>query len=143
MPDRTPRRARCTATTVKGAPCRAWAVRGSDPPRCRVHLLRSVEGTKCVEMPENDAVDLTRHIVDLADQVRDLARLIRDAQVVEGEPLSLAEYRRLLALHGALCSRLSRMLRDRQQLQGDDQTELDAAIQDALDLAGEILGVDL
>jgi len=94
-------------------------------------------------MPENDAVDLTRHIVDLADQVRDLARLIRDAQVVEGEPLSLAEYRRLLALHGALCSRLSRMLRDRQQLQGDDQTELDAAIQDALDLAGEILGVDL
>lgn len=143
MSDRAPRRVRCAATTVRGTPCRAWAVRGSDPPRCRAHMPRSAERNACLEMPEHADVDLTQHIVDLANQVRDLSKLIRDAPVEEGTSLSLVEYRRLLALHGQLCSRLSRMLRDRQQLQGDDQTELDAAIQDALDLAGSILGVEL
>jgi len=28
---------RCTATSAAGSPCRAWAVRGSDPPRCAPH----------------------------------------------------------------------------------------------------------
>ena len=28
---------RCTATCADGSPCRAWAVRGSDPPRCSPH----------------------------------------------------------------------------------------------------------
>jgi hypothetical protein len=28
---------RCTAVRADGDPCRAWAVRGSDPPRCGVH----------------------------------------------------------------------------------------------------------
>lgn len=27
----------CTATCADGSPCRAWAVRGSDPPRCSPH----------------------------------------------------------------------------------------------------------
>ena len=27
----------CTATRADGFPCRAWAVRGSDPPRCAPH----------------------------------------------------------------------------------------------------------
>ncbi len=31
------RRTRCTATTRKGQPCRAWAVPGTDPPRCASH----------------------------------------------------------------------------------------------------------
>lgn len=29
---------RCTATTIAGAPCRAWAKGGSDPARCPHHL---------------------------------------------------------------------------------------------------------
>jgi hypothetical protein len=28
---------RCTATCADGSPCRAWAVHGSDPPRCAPH----------------------------------------------------------------------------------------------------------
>jgi len=28
---------RCTALRADGEPCRAWAVRGSDPPRCGAH----------------------------------------------------------------------------------------------------------
>lgn len=28
---------RCTATTTRGQPCKRWAVRGSDPPRCAAH----------------------------------------------------------------------------------------------------------
>ena len=28
---------RCTGTVLSGEPCRAWAVRGSEPPLCAVH----------------------------------------------------------------------------------------------------------
>jgi hypothetical protein len=41
MTDDQPRaertRRRCTATCTDGSPCRAWAVRTSDPPRCSPH----------------------------------------------------------------------------------------------------------
>jgi hypothetical protein len=33
---------RCSATTTAGAPCRAWAVRGADPPLCSTHSGRTV-----------------------------------------------------------------------------------------------------
>ena len=36
---------RCTATTRRGLPCRAWAVRGSDPPRCVAHGSRTGAAT--------------------------------------------------------------------------------------------------
>lgn len=32
-----PNRRRCSATTRSGAPCRAWAMRDSDPPLCATH----------------------------------------------------------------------------------------------------------
>jgi len=35
------KRARCEATRKDGQPCRAWAVRGSDPPRCAAHRGRA------------------------------------------------------------------------------------------------------
>jgi hypothetical protein len=28
---------RCTAASADGSPCRAWAARGTDPPRCNAH----------------------------------------------------------------------------------------------------------
>ena len=31
------RRIVCTATTLRGYPCRSWAVQGTDPPRCASH----------------------------------------------------------------------------------------------------------
>ena len=33
----TTRSKRCTAVRADGEPCRAWAVRGTDPPRCAAH----------------------------------------------------------------------------------------------------------
>jgi hypothetical protein len=143
---RSPLRVRCAATTLKGTPCQAWAVRHSKPPRCVAHLRSAPTESECTTVPaENDVTDITQYIVDLADQIRRLSQLIRDTTLGDEDAttISIAEYRRLVALHGALCSRLSRMLRDRQQLQGDEQTDLDQAIQEALDMAGDILGVKL
>jgi hypothetical protein len=33
---------KCTHTTASGRPCRAWAMRGSDPPVCATHAGRTV-----------------------------------------------------------------------------------------------------
>ena len=33
----TTRLTKCTATTAQGNPCKAWAIRSSDPPRCAPH----------------------------------------------------------------------------------------------------------
>jgi hypothetical protein len=35
---------RCSATTATGESCRAWAVRGSDPPLCSIHSGRAKGG---------------------------------------------------------------------------------------------------
>ena len=36
---------KCTAITAQGSPCKAWAIRGSDPPLCAPHSKRT-GGTK-------------------------------------------------------------------------------------------------
>jgi hypothetical protein len=39
---------RCTATTASGKPCKAWAIRDSDPPRCAPHagLAKAQKGNQ-------------------------------------------------------------------------------------------------
>jgi len=39
---RKPSKTRCTATNANGRPCRAWAVRDTDPPLCSAHAGRNV-----------------------------------------------------------------------------------------------------
>ena len=36
-----PELTKCTSNTTKGQPCKAWAIRGSSPPRCAPHAGRA------------------------------------------------------------------------------------------------------
>ena len=71
--------------------------------------------------------------------------ILDEVEVGDGEEwtITVADYTRLVSLYGQLCFRLGRLMRDRQQLQGGEDSELESAIYEALDLAGEMLGVEL
>ena len=75
-------------------------------------------------------------IADLTERLADLSAYI------DRTALEHAEYLSALRLHSLLSSRLGRLMRDRQRLQGvaDD---LAAAINEALDTVGAVLGVDV
>lgn len=86
---------------------------------------------------------LAARIADLDARIARLGRYIDAAQIGE-DGMSVADYAKLAALHGQLCSRLGRLLRDQQQLAAAPETgSLDAAIDQALSAASKILGVDL
>ena len=155
---RNPNKTRCTFPG-----CHNWAMRRED--RCHAHryaaepnppdgddplgLLPPVEGHvdpgDASWSSGPDLVDLDAHIVELNESLRGLAAHVRrlDAQL-EHDPALLPGYIRLLTLQGRLTSRLSRLLRERQQIrQAEDQDLLHQAMDIALDQAGEILGVQL
>ena len=138
---------RCTARQKDGEPCQAWAVRGSDPPRCGAHGGGATSpgapaGNQNARKhgAYGDAGDLP---ADLDARIRDLDRRIEELSAyIDGrEDLASEEYIRLLNLFGLLTSRLGRLMRDREQLGGEGG--LGEAIEDALAVASEVLGVDL
>jgi len=152
----TPTKIRCTATTRKGTPCQAWAVPGSDPPTCASHRLTGprpgpprgnanaiTHGAYRDEKPA--AVDLQARIADLDRRIERLSRYIDQAEVGDGEggTITVGDYTRLVSLHGQLTSRIGRLLRDQQQLGGGDISEMQAAIDQALTQAGQVLGIEL
>jgi hypothetical protein len=131
---------RCTATNRDGTPCKAWAVRDTDPPRCSSHggLDHAALTHGAGDLATLDAV-----IADLAAKYAHLSTYI-DAN---DDTLSPALLARFLALHGQTASRLGRLVRDRQALRaaqglGPDG-DLAAAIDAALDELGDELGVAL
>ena len=85
-------------------------------------------------------IDLWARIADLDHCISRLSAYIARLQP---EELRLGEYTRLLALHGQLCSRLGRLLRDQQELVGKGDPELKQAMEEALDLAGGMLGIEV
>jgi hypothetical protein len=138
MPE--PRRApavRCAATTATGTPCKAWAVRGSDPPRCAAH--RRSQAAPPPEAGEAAPPSLDAAIADLYRRLGQLSRYI-DERLADLEP---GLYARLASLQGQLTSRLGRLLRDRQQLEGDAADQLIQAVHQALDDISTEWGVEL
>ena len=154
---------RCTATTRAGRPCRAWAVQDTDPPRCASHggsatkigappgntnaqthgvYARSPSGD--TQPPDPPPVDLDTRIADLNRRIEQLSAYIDHVTVgPEDGDIDVDQYARLLSLHGQLTSRLGRLLRDKQQISPEDDSLLQQAINNALDQASEILGVQL
>lgn len=128
----------CTALTRAGAPCRAWAVPGSDPPRCATHGSAPQTDRSAPTHGDYAQVSLDDLIADLDGRIRELSGYI-DRLDLAAEP---GLYARLVGLHGQLCSRLGRLLRDRQAL-GGEADGLQAAIDEALDLVAQTLQVDV
>lgn len=116
---------RCTAVCADGLPCRAWAVRGTDPPRCAPHgggrapvgAPRSnqnarTHGFYARREPPLEGWTIDAVIADLYSRHAGLSRYV-DRLLADGDG-DASEFARLLALHGKSASRLGRLLRDRQ-----------------------------
>lgn len=139
---------KCTHVKDNGTPCRAWAVRGSDPPLCAAHgggkapvgaptgnqnALK--HGVYAGDTPEDD---LDAKIADLSRRIDWLIKYI-DTHQDELEPTEVV---RLLALQGQLTSRLGRLRKDRKKdtAQDDDFTRV---LNEALDRLADEWGVQL
>jgi hypothetical protein len=138
---------KCGATTKKETACKAWAIQGSQPPRCSAHSGRrwgapkqnqnaKTHGAYVTEPP---TISLTEIIADLDRRRQQLAAYI-DAHLAE---LDADAYTRLAALEGQLASRIGRLMRDKKQVQGDEMDELDKMIDEALDQLSQEWGIKL
>jgi hypothetical protein len=84
-------------------------------------------------------LDLDARIAALNRRIEQLEACI-DAHRHE---LDAKEFAALAGLQGQLVSRLGRLMRDRQQLQGDPADELPYDLDEVLQIVGQALGVDL
>jgi hypothetical protein len=144
-----PSRARCTATTKAGNPCRAWAIRGSDPPLCATHSGRTEgagapprntnaqkHGFYSTTIPPDDLADL----IALADNITldDEIALCRSATRQLAEHLHFPDlppedYAKLATLLFAGARTIAKLLRDKRALSGDSADGIAGAIGQALD----------
>ena len=157
---------KCSFRHRDGRACRAWAIRGSDPPRCAAHredvrepqpsgrasVEASNDGGSKAGHKNRDTHDFyvqpVRDLRDIDDVVEDL--LLKQTQlsafieekVAEGE-MAVKEMARLLALHGQNAVRIGRLLRDQRALSGKSADGLLEAIGAALDELSTELGIEL
>jgi len=140
----------CTATTARGTLCKAWAIPGSDPPRCGAHG----GGSKHPGAPAGNSNAATHglyaHTVcpaSIAEIIDDLAAkqarisAYIDSCIDDGLPVDTLAH--LLALHGQNASRLGRLLRDQRALSGEAADGIAGAIAQALDELSNELGTPL
>lgn len=142
---------RCTATTASGTQCRAWAVPGSDPPRCGAHrggthppgapAGNSNALTHGFYSHSNPPAQITAVIEDLIAKQKALSDYI-DTRLNE-EKTTVESLAHLLALHGQNASRLGRLLRDQRALSGEAADGIAGAIAQALDELSNELGAPL
>jgi hypothetical protein len=144
---------RCTGDCADGTPCRAWAVRGSDPPRCAAHggtdaAIGAPPGnhnaTKhgfyaTTDLPPEASIDAI--IDNLYTRQMHLDAFIED--YCSGDRISIESLTHLLRIHGQNASRLGRLLRDKRALSGDAADGISGAIAQALDELSSELGTSL
>jgi len=148
---------RCIATKKDGTPCAAFAVRGSNPPRCSAHgggsaPVGAPSGNQNARTHGFYAHELSplpepEDIPDsIAEVIHDLAvKQARLSKVINGQRNSkdIQTLARLLALHAQTASRLGRLLRDQRALSGEAADGISSAIAQALDELSNELGTDL
>ena len=133
---------KCTGLKPDGTPCAAWAIRGSDPPRCNRHPLEgkakgAPKGNKNAQKhgayaadPDRDPADLETRIADLAAKIDKLSRYIDD----RFDGLEPNELKGLMSLYGQLNSRLGRLKRDQRTLSAEsgEDDEIARLMEEAL-----------
>ena len=153
---------RCVAIRIDGRACRAWAVRGSEPPLCSSHggngaageirqpaeaVTRSSKGAEQhAAGPElEDVAALVSLALDdsLEDEVA--ASRIAVQRVMEElrQALSPAEFARLAALVFRGSDTIARLLRAQRELSGETAEGMAGAISEALDGLGDEWGIEL
>ena len=154
-----PEKRRCTALRAGGAPCRGWAVRGSDPPLCGAHggglapigapsgnqnacrhgfysrVLQAGELAGLVECAAN---------LSLEDEIATARIALRRLMTRLGAgALETKELNALVALVFNGTRTISRLLRDQRSLSGESADGLAGAIGAALDELGTEMGIEL
>ena len=152
-------RRRCEATTAAGRPCRAWAVRDTEPPRCSAHAGRTTgagapdgnqnartHGFYARTLTPAELADLVAatDLTTLEDEIavtrvalRRLLHLLHDEGASPEDILKVAP----LVFKGT--GRIARLLRDQRIISGAIVDDSLGAIAGALDLVSDELGVDL
>lgn len=142
---------RCSSTTKSGEQCQAFAVRGSEPPRCSAHLGRNVGAGAPVgnqnrrthgfygryySAEEMEA--LSGDVEDSLDGEIGVVRvaLRRSLRVLEDDGADPALVVALVPLVYAGGRTVARLLRDRKLLSGDDQASVMRELADALEELG-------
>jgi len=146
----------CPATNKDGTPCRAFPVRGSDPPLCSSHG----GGRAPVGAPAGNQnarshgfyVNEVAPLPDPDDVPDSIAGVIHDLAVKQArlskhinghlESYDIDVLARLLQLHAQTASRLGRLLRDQRALSGEAADGISAAIAQALDELSTELGTN-
>ncbi len=142
---------KCTATTRRGAPCRCWATRGSNPPLCSAHAAGAAEGQAeatpglyvPVTLPQELTHSLRQANLNLDEEIA-LARLclLRVAEALKANGTLTPEQRiRLASLIFRGASTIARLLRDRQAVSGEPADSLTFALGQAVDEVANELGV--
>lgn len=126
----------CTATTRSGRPCRAWAIHGTEPPRCIAHALDPLPGPA-----EPAPVDRSLLDREIATTRLVLTRLLD--QIETEPPPAARDLARLapLIFHGT--ATVARLLRIRRALSGETVDGLAGAVAQALDELSTEWQVDL
>ncbi len=145
-----PARVRCTHLTKAGRPCKAWAVRGSNPPACISHLssASAEPGFYSRTLTDEELADLVRHAAELTlDEEIACTRIAvrRTLEFLsEGRgALSEAVFLRAAGLVFQGARTIARLLRDQQALLGGSTDQMKAVFDTALDALSAEWGVEL
>jgi hypothetical protein len=120
---------RCQATTVRGRPCRAWAVPGDH--YCRAHQpgQEPIPPTRRLETPDDV-------IADLLDNLSRLSGLLDRSQGGD-------DFLKLLSVYSRASTHLAGLMREQRRASGPPADPLLQAIGQALDELSEELGIQL
>lgn len=123
---------RCTALTAAGRACQAWAVRGSEPPRCSAHG----GGNPGARQQEREAA--------LGEEIVVVRRLLwRLVEHLEEHPeLGLQEMALIASMLLDTTRTMARLLRDERALRGETAEGIAGAIGQALDELAVEWGLD-
>jgi hypothetical protein len=132
----------------------AWAVRGTDPPRCSPHgggqrpvgappgnTNAWVHGMYAARKVALETID--EIITDLAEKQAAISEYIMDNLTDPESRVTADRLIKIIELHGRNASRLGRLLRDRRALSGDAADGISAAIAQALEELQTELGTQL
>lgn len=159
---------RCSHTTARGQPCRAWALRDSDPPTCSTHARRPFEaetaGARTAGAPPGNQNAVTHGFYANALSRKEVADVMKTLGLPTLEPeiacarvalrrvfaflndpseLSAREQARLVSIAFNGARTIARLLREHYAIVGKPPTELARAIDGALDSLSEEWGIPL
>lgn len=161
---RKPNKIECAATNASGGDCRAWAVRGSDPPLCSAHAglnigagappgnqNRTVHGFYGRTFQNGELADLQRFAEDLSleDEIGLVRVTLRRVMTRLGrynlaqDELANEELVKIASLVVAGARTIGRLLRDQRALSGGAADGMAGAIGEALDELGSEWGLPL